>query len=130
MTDPISDFLTRVRNAIEGRKTQIELPYSRLKHRLADVLKDEGYLITVAEGGEDKKRTLVVGIRWDNQNRAAITTIRRVSKPGQRTYVGADAVPKVRGGLGVAIISTSKGLMSDRAARKARMGGEVLCEIW
>ena len=130
MTDPIADFLTRIRNAIEGRKTTIELPHSRLKQRLAEVLRDEGYLTSVSETGEAKEHKLVVNLRWDAQNRPAITYVGRTSKPGQRVYVGADAVPKVRGGLGVAVLSTSRGLMTDRAARKAGVGGEVLCEVW
>ncbi len=130
MTDPISDFLTRLRNAIQGRKTTVELPYSRLKHRLAEVLRDEGYVVTVSEGGEGTRRTLVVTLRWDAQNKPAITVLRRTSKPGQRVYVDAERVPKVRGGMGVAVLSTSRGLMTDRAARKAGVGGEVLCEVW
>lgn len=130
MTDPISDFLARIKNAITSRKTSIELPASRLKARLAELLRDEGYVDAVNEGGDAKAPTIQVALRWDAQNRPAISGLRRVSRPGQRRYVGATEIPKVRGGLGVAIVSTSKGLMTDRAARKAHLGGEVLCEVW
>jgi len=130
MTDPIADFLARVRNAIMSRKTTIELPASQLKLKLAELMRDEGYLTAVAFNAEGPQGTISVTIRWDAQNRPAITGLRRVSRPGQRRYFGKDDIKKVRGGLGVSIVSTSKGLLTDREARKQGVGGEVLCEVW
>ncbi len=130
MTDPIADLLTRVRNAILSRKTTLELPASQAKRRLAKLLVEEGYLAGMSDSGSGDKPTISITLRWDAQNKPAISGIRRVSKPGQRRYVPADDIPRVRNGLGVAIISTSRGLMTDRAARKANVGGEVLCEVW
>jgi small subunit ribosomal protein S8 len=130
MSDPVSDLLARIRNAILSRKTTLEIPSSKIRRRLAEVLRDEGFLAAVADGGDEKRPMISITLRWDPQNKPAISGMRRVSKPGQRRYVPADDVPRVRNGLGVAILSTSKGLMTDRAARKANMGGEVLCEVW
>jgi small subunit ribosomal protein S8 len=130
MTDPIADFLARIRNAILARHAEVKSPSSKLKVRIADLLKDEGYI-----SGYDVRETpiapeLVVRLRWADQRTNAITGLRRRSRPGQRTYVGKDAIPKIRSGLGIAILSTSHGLMTDRAARKAGVGGELLCEVW
>jgi small subunit ribosomal protein S8 len=130
MTDPIADFLARIRNAIMARHTEVVAPSSKLKVRIADVLKDEGFI-----SGYDVRETgpfpeLVLRLRWADPRRNAITEMRRRSRPGQRTYVAKDAIPKVRSGLGIAILSTSRGLMTDRAARKAGVGGELLCEVW
>lgn len=130
MTDPIADFLARIRNAILARHVEVKAPSSKLKVRIADLLKDEGYI-----AGYDVRETevvpeLVVRLRWADQRTNAITGLRRRSRPGQRTYVGKDAIPKIRSGLGIAILSTSRGLMTDRAARKAGVGGELLCEVW
>ena len=132
MTDPIADLLTRIRNAILTRRQSLDLPSSTLKLRVAQILKDEGFVDGVqespTEGGIGK--TLSIALRWDAQNRPAITGLRRVSKPGQRSYAGKDGLLKVRGGLGTSIISTSKGVMTDRQARKDGVGGEILCEVW
>ena len=130
MTDPIADFLARIRNAILARHAEVLSPSSKLKVRIATVLKDEGYI-----AGFDVRETstfpeLVVRLRWADQRTNAITGMRRRSRPGQRTYVGKDAIPKIRSGLGIAILSTSRGLMTERAARKAGVGGELLCEVW
>jgi small subunit ribosomal protein S8 len=130
MTDPIADFLARIRNAIMARHTDVVSPSSKLKIRIANLLKDEGYI-----AGFDVRETeifpqLVVRLRWADQRTNAITGLRRRSRPGQRTYVAKDAIPKIRSGLGIAILSTSRGLMTDRAARKAGVGGELLCEVW
>ena len=130
MTDPIADFLARIRNAILARHTEVVAPSSKLKVRIADLLKEEGFI-----SGYDVRETesfpeLVVRLRWANPRTNAITEMRRRSRPGQRTYVGKDAIPKIRSGLGIAILSTSRGLMTDRAARKAGVGGELLCEVW
>ncbi len=130
MTDPIADFLARIRNAIMARHTDVVSPSSKLKIRIANLLKDEGYIsaFDVRETGVFPE--LVVRLRWADQRTNAITGLRRRSRPGQRTYVGKDAIPKIRSGLGIAILSTSRGLMTDRAARKAGVGGELLCEVW
>jgi len=130
MTDPIADFLARVRNAIMARKTTIELPASQVKLKLAELMRDEGFLTAVAFNAEGPQGTISVTLRWDAQNRPAITGLRRVSRPGQRRYFGKDDIKKVRGGLGVSVVSTSKGLLTDREARKQGVGGEVLCEVW
>ena len=130
MTDPIADFLARLRNAIMSRKTTIELPASQVKLKLAELFRDEGYLTAVAFNAEGPQGTILVTLRWDAQNRPAITGLRRVSRPGQRRYFGKDDIKKVRGGLGVSVVSTSKGLLTDREARKQGVGGEVLCEVW
>jgi len=131
MTDPIADFLARLRNAILARKASLDLPASKMKRRLAEILRDEGYLTAVTESGSDNPQGILsVTLRWDTNHKSAISGLRRVSKPGQRSYVPATRLPKVRGGLGTAVVSTSKGLMTDRQARKENVGGEVICEVW
>ena len=131
MTDPISDFLTRIRNAILARRTELVCPSSSLKIRIAEVMRDEGYIAGFETrtdfGGHSE---LLVRLRWPEPGANAITGLRRRSRPGQRVYVGRDGIGKVRSGLGIAILSTSHGLMTDRAARKAGIGGELLCEVW
>jgi len=130
MTDPISDFLSRLRNGIRSRKQYVDCPRSQLKRRIAEILQEEGYVDSVANIEDDKQGLLSVTLRYDNDNRCAITGMKRISRPGQRTYVGAKGVPKVRNGLGIAIMSTSHGVMTDRQARKLGVGGEVICEVW
>jgi small subunit ribosomal protein S8 len=130
MTDPIADFLTRIRNAIIGRKAKIECPASQLKARIAEVLRDEGYIRGVERRDDGHQGTLLIELRWDSNNRNAIQGIRRISRPGQRAYASADGLHKVRSGLGVSILTTSRGIMTDRAARKAGVGGEIICEVW
>lgn len=131
MTDPIADFLTRIRNAILARRGDLVCPSSTLKVRIAEVMRDEGYIGGFdVRPGFDGHTELVVKLRWPEPNANAITGLRRRSRPGQRVYVGRDAINKVRSGLGIAILSTSRGLMTDRAARKAGIGGELLCEVW
>jgi small subunit ribosomal protein S8 len=130
MTDPIADLLARINNGILARKTSIDVPRSKMKKKLAELLRDEGFLSAVTESADDKQGIISITLRWDGQNRPAISGLRRVSKPGQRAYVGHGDLPKVRGGLGTAIVSTSKGMMTARDARKAGLGGEVICEIW
>ena len=131
MTDPIADFLARIRNGIMARKATVDLPVSKVKRKLAELLRDEGYLSAVTESGSDAPQgTLSLTLRWDANKKPAISGLRRVSKPGQRAYVPSDRLPKVRRGLGTAFISTSKGMMTDREARKQGVGGEVICEIW
>jgi small subunit ribosomal protein S8 len=130
-TDPIADFLTRIRNGILARHAEVVVPSSKLKIRIAEVLKAEGYVaghdVRTNFDGHDE---LVVKLRWADQRTNAITGLRRWSRPGQRAYVKHNNIPKVRSGLGIAILSTSRGLMTDRAARKAGVGGELLCEVW
>jgi small subunit ribosomal protein S8 len=130
MTDPISDFLARIRNAILARHAEVVSPSSKLKVRIANLLKDEGYITGFDVRESQTFPELVVRLRWADQRTNAITGLRRRSRPGQRTYVAKDAIPKIRSGLGIAILSTSRGLMTDRAARKAGVGGELLCEVW
>ena len=131
MTDPIADFLARIRNAILARQTDVRAPSSKLKQRLCVLLKDEGYI--AGHDVHDDANGLpeiVVRLRWADPRTNAITGLRRRSRPGQRMYVRHGTIPKVRSGLGIAILSTSKGLMTDRAARKEGLGGELLCEVW
>ena len=131
MTDPIADFLARIRNAILARQAEVLAPSSKLKQKLCVVLKDEGY-ITAWDVRDNAAGMLeiVVRLRWADPRTNAITGLRRRSRPGQRMYVRHGTIPKVRSGLGIAILSTSKGLMTDRAARKEGLGGELLCEVW
>lgn len=131
MTDPIADFLTRIRNAIMARQSDVMSPASRLKVRLAELLKDEGYISGFdLHDNFDGRPEIVLRLRWPQPGTNAITGLRRRSRPGQRVYVGHERIPKIRSGLGIAILSTSHGLMTDRAARKSGVGGELLCEVW
>ncbi len=130
MTDPIADMLTRIRNAITARKAKVIMPASKLKERLAEVLKDEGFVGAISREEDGKQGLLTIELRYDHNNRNAIEGIRRVSKPGQRAYARHDKLPRVRSGLGVAILTTSKGVMAERDARKNGLGGELLCEVW
>ncbi len=131
MTDPIADFLTRIRNGILARQGEVVAPSSKVKHALADVLKSEGYIAAYdVRPGFAGQEEIVVRLRWSDPRTNAITGIRRRSRPGQRLYVKTDSIPKIRSGLGICILSTSSGLMTDRAARKAGVGGELLCEVW
>ena len=131
MTDPIADFLARIRNAIMARQAEVLAPSSKLKQRLCVVLKDEGYIAGYdVRDDEYGMAEIVVRLRWADPRTNAITGLRRRSRPGQRMYVRHGTIPKVRSGLGIAILSTSKGLMTDRAARKEGLGGELLCEVW
>lgn len=130
MTDPIADFLARIKNGISARKQQIELPRSNIKLRIAEILRDEGFLNSVASVEDEKQGLIKVELRYDGRTSNAITGMRRVSRPGQRAYVPAKDIPRVRNGLGIAILSTSHGVMTDKEARNKGVGGEVLCEVW
>jgi len=132
MTDPIADFLARIRNGIRARKSLIECPRSNIKLRMAEILRDEGFLQGVTAAEDNKQGMLKLTLRYDGRtgHGSAITGMRRISRPGQRAYVPAKQVPRVRNGLGIAILSTSQGVMTDREARIKRLGGEVLCEVW
>lgn len=128
MTDPIADMLTRIRNGQQAGKPEVSMPSSRQKLDIARVLKDEGYISGYATREVDDKPVLTIGLKYYD-GRPVIEKISRVSRPGLRTYKGKDKLPKVLGGLGIAIISTSHGVMSDRAARAAGHGGEVICVV-
>ena len=128
MTDPIADFLTRIRNGQAAGRTQVSLPSSKVKLALAQVLKDEGYIDDFSTQTEEGKTTLSLQLRY-YQGKPVIDRLDRVSRPGLRVYKGKDELPSILGGLGVAIISTSKGVMSDRQARAQGHGGEVLCIV-
>ena len=131
LTDPIADFLARIRNAILARQAEVLAPSSKLKQRLCVLLKDEGYISGYDVRDDDNGMAeIIVRLRWADPRTNAITGLRRRSRPGQRMYVRHGTIPKVRSGLGIAILSTSKGLMTDRAARKEGLGGELLCEVW
>ena len=128
MTDPISDMLTRIRNGQKARKERVAMPASKAKEAIAKVLKDEGYITDYATAGEGSSSTLTVELKYF-EGAPVIETIQRSSKPGLRIYRGKEDLPKVLGGLGVAIVSTSAGVMSDRQAREKGIGGEVLCVV-
>ena len=128
MTDPIADFLTRIRNGQAAGRTEISMPASKVKQALAQVLKDEGYIDNFSTQAADGKATLTVSLKYYH-GKPVIDRLERVSRPGLRVYRGKDELPSVLGGLGVAIVSTSKGVMTDRQARAAGHGGEVLCIV-
>jgi small subunit ribosomal protein S8 len=133
MTDPIADMLTRLRNANQAYHDRVSMPYSKIKANIAEVLKSEGYisswLVEEPEEGAVGKR-LIVELKYGNSRERSLAGIKRVSKPGLRVYAKSDELPRVLGGLGVAIISTSQGLLTDRQARKRSVGGEVLAFVW
>src|SRR5712691_11918740 len=130
-TDPIADFLTRVRNAAAAKHQRVDVPASRLKTGSAGILKEEGYIATFKLVHENKTRkTLRLFLKYTPDRHSVITGLKRVSRPGARHYVGALEIRPVVGGLGISILTTPRGLMTGRAARKARLGGELLCEVW
>jgi len=130
-TDPISDMLTRIRNAAKARHARVELPSSKLKVEIARVMKEEGYISTykIVDDGKTRK-ALRVFLKYSPDKKSVITDLKRISRPGSRRYVGAQKIRTVVGGLGISILTTPRGVMTGRAARKGRVGGEVLCEIW
>jgi small subunit ribosomal protein S8 len=132
MTDPIADMLTRIRNANVAMHDQVRMPSSKQKEALATLLKKEGYIedFTVTDDPGRPGRVLTVTMKYSPERQRTISGLRRVSKPGLRVYTPATKVPRVLGGLGVAILSTSKGLLTDREARRQRIGGEILCFVW
>ena len=129
-TDPIADMLTRIRNANIVSLPSVEMPSSKLKVALARLLKEEGFIASYEEKVEGKFKTLSIELKYDENNKPVITNLKRVSKPGLRSYCKAKNLPQVLGGLGVAVVSTSKGLLTDRKARKENLGGEVLAYIY
>jgi small subunit ribosomal protein S8 len=130
MTDPISDMLARIRNGALARHDRIEMPHSNLKKHVAEVLKAEGYVDDVRESDGEGKKTLTLVLRYGRGKDSAIDGVRRVSAPGRRVYVRYDRIPRVRSGMGISILSTSRGVMTDRQAREQKVGGELLCEVW
>lgn len=132
MTDPVADMLTRIRNANLVFQRETKMPASKLKAALADILKAEGYIEDYAvEDAEGRPgRELRIRLRYTPDRKRTISGLQRVSKPGLRVYTKADSIPRVLGGLGVAILSTNQGLLTDREARQRRVGGEILCEVW
>ena len=130
MTDPIADMLTRIRNAIAANHSRVDIPGSKLKMEVARILKEEGYINNFQVKGEGVKYAIRVFLRYDAKGQSSITHLARVSRPGRRVYVGSGDIPKVLGGYGVNIVSTSQGLMSGKAARAAHVGGEILAEVY
>jgi len=130
MTDPIADLLTRIRNAIQAEHVTALVPYSDLKARLLQIMQREGYIAGFEVSHEGKKATLEVHLKQGGGGESAVRGLKRVSTPGRRVYASAADLPRVLNGLGVAIISTPQGLMTDREARRAHIGGEVLCNVW
>jgi small subunit ribosomal protein S8 len=132
MTDPIADMLTRIRNASRARHQRVAVPWSRLKESMVKILIEEGYLrdqkrVKAAVGGGDE---IIIQLKFDRENRPIITGLKRVSTPGRRVYVGANNLTPMRKGLGIHILSTPKGILVDRAAQRAKVGGELLCTVW
>jgi len=130
VTDPIADLLTRVRNANQMRDKEVEVPASKIKEEIARILKEEGFINDYKIKKQDVQNMIVLSLKYTEKKERVITGLKRISKPGLRVYVKADEVPKVLNGLGIAILSTSKGLMTDKNARKENLGGEVLAYIW
>lgn len=129
ITDPIADMLTRIRNGLGARHQRVDMPSSKLKVEIARILKDEGYIANYKVADEAKKKVLRVFLRYTPEGASVITELERISRPGRRVYVGAREIPRVMGGMGVNILTTPQGLMTGKAARKAGLGGELLCQI-
>lgn len=128
-TDPISDLLTRIRNALQAQKSELVLPYSKFKHNLAKLLLTEGFVSGVNEL-PGRVKMLQINLKYDGVGSGVISGLKRVSKPGQRIYLPSEKIPRTNGGFGVTIVSTSKGLLTDKQARKEKIGGEVVCQVW
>jgi small subunit ribosomal protein S8 len=129
VTDPIADMLTRIRNGIKARQQRVEMPSSKLKVEIARILKEEGFISNYKASEEGKKKVLRVFLRYNTDGGSVISSLERVSKPGRRVYVTAREIPRVMGGLGVNILTTPRGVMTGKGARKAGVGGEVLCSV-
>lgn len=130
MTDPIADMLTRIRNANQNRAKTVSMPSSKMKETIASILKDEGFIMDYSIEKNDVQNNLILTLKYGKNKERVITGLKRISKPGLRVYTEADNIPKVLNGLGIAIISTSKGVMTDKLARKNNVGGEVIAYIW
>ena len=130
MTDPIADMLTRIRNAVQAKHQKVDMPGSRLKIEIARILKEEGYITNYKVAEEGAKKTIKIYLKYDPTNLPVISEIERVSRPGCRVYVGRNEISRVLGGLGINILTTPKGVMTGRQARKEGVGGEILCEVY
>ena len=130
MTDTIADMLTRIRNASKARHEKVDMPSSTVKAEVARILKEEGYVKNIKVISDNKQDILRVFLKYSSENEGVISGIERTSKPGRRVYVGKDDIPRVLNGLGIVIVSTSKGMMTDKAAREANVGGELICKVW
>ena len=137
MTDPISDMIARIRNAVTAKQTRVDLPASKLKAEIARILQDEGYIqgyrlvdVPAEKEGRQPRQAIRIFLKYGPHGERVISGLERISRPGRRVYLGVDDVPSVLGGLGTAILTTSRGVMTGRAARKAGVGGEVLCNVW
>ncbi|MBX4187616.1 MAG: 30S ribosomal protein S8 [Candidatus Doudnabacteria bacterium] len=130
MTDTISDMLTRIRNALMAKKPEVSLPYSKFKHNLAKLLVAEGWLKNVDVREEAGLKNLILGLKYDGTGEPSISGLKRISKPGQRIYTRNAEIPRALGGAGITVVSTSRGLMTDKHARTQHVGGEIICQIW
>src|SRR5512142_1586574 len=130
LTDPVADMLARIRNAASARHQKVDIPASKLKAEIARILKEEGYIANFKAVEEDGRKVLLVYLKYGNNNEAAISKLERVSRPGCRVYVGHNEIPRVLAGMGINILTTPRGVMTGRQARKQGVGGEVLCEIY
>jgi len=130
MTDPIADYLTRIRNAIRVQKNKVDIPASNILKGITKILLDEGYIKSFTEIEDDKQGIIRIYLKYDKDRRSAITGLKRISTPGYRQYVSVDDIPRIMNGLGIAVLSTSKGVITDKRAKKENIGGEVLCGIW
>ncbi len=130
LTDPIADMITRIRNGGQARHKHVEIPESRLKREVARVLQEQGYISSFSSDGDPTKPMLTVEVRYNEGSEPMIQGIQRVSRPSRRVYVGWQEIPKVRNGLGIAILSTPRGILTDQEAREAHVGGEILAEVW
>jgi len=130
MTDPVADFLARIRNAIKARHQKVDVPASKLKLEIARILKEEGYITNFKPTEEEGKKVIRVYLKYSNDNSPVISQVSRISRPGCRVYVSRNEIPRVLGGLGINILTTPKGVMTGRQARKEGVGGEILCEVY
>ena len=130
LTDPVADFLTRIRNSIRARHQKLDVPASKLKGEMARILKDEGYIANFKSTEEDGKKVIRLYLKYGPNNEAVICDLKRISRPGCRVYLGRDEIRRVQGGLGISIMTTPKGIMTGRQARREGVGGEILCEVW
>jgi len=130
MTDPVADMLTRIRNANLALHERVAMPASKLKEEIAKILASEGYIVGYEVKASGTRKTLDIELKYTSDRARVIEGLKRISTPGRRIYAGADALPRVNGGLGVVVVSTSQGLLPDREARRRRLGGEIVCEVW
>lgn len=130
MTDPLANMFTLIRNASKARFENVDVPYSKMKHDISKILKEEGFIANFKVVKDEKNHSMIrIALKYDT-NRKGLIHIRRVSKPGRRVYVGTDRIPSAMSGLGISILSTPKGILTDKAARKTHVGGEILCQVW